>query len=108
MRIIFKICRRGMGGSGAIRGFRGSPVDLRDGYIHFSAAEQVANTAARHFAGISGLKLVAVDADALGAVLKWEPSRGGALFPHLYGELAVDSTLWVRDLPLDAAGACFS
>lgn len=109
MRIIFKICRALEWAEAERSGaFRGSPVDLRDGYIHFSTAAQVADTAARHFAGISGLKLVAVDADALGTALKWEPSRGGALFPHLYGELAVDSTLWVRDLPLDGAGRLVS
>ena len=67
--------------------FEGAPVDRRDGYIHFSTAEQLAETATKHFAGADDLVLVAVDADALGAALKWEPSRGGALFPHLYGVL---------------------
>ena len=68
--------------------FRGAPLDLRDGFIHFSTAAQAAETAAKHFAGAADLVLVAVDADALGAGLKWEPSRGGALFPHLYGDSA--------------------
>ena len=67
--------------------FRGSEVDLRDGFIHFSTAGQVTETAAKHFAGQNDLVLVRVDAGRLGAALKWEPSRGGALFPHLYGDL---------------------
>jgi uncharacterized protein (DUF952 family) len=105
LRIIFKICRASEWAEAERSGtFRGSAVDLRDGYIHFSTAEQVADTAARHFAGMTGLKLVAVDADSLGRALMWEPSRGGALFPHLYGELAVGNALWIRDLPLDASG----
>ena len=70
---------------------RGAPIDSRDGYIHFSTAEQAVETAAKHFAGTDDLLLVAVDADALGPALKWEPSRGGALFPHLYGALPLDS-----------------
>lgn len=69
--------------------FRGAPVDLADGYIHFSTAEQAAETAAKHFAGQRDLMLLHVDADALGEALKWELSRGGALFPHLYAELDV-------------------
>ena len=71
------------------RVYRGSAVDLKDGFIHFSTAEQAAETAAKWFAGQRDLVLVAVDADALGDKLKWEPSRGGALFPHLYGELSL-------------------
>ena len=67
--------------------FTGAPVDLADGFIHFSTADQVKETAARHFAGQRDLVLVAVDADALGTALRHEPSRGGALFPHLYGTL---------------------
>ena len=105
MRIIFKICRAGEWAEAERLGtFRGSPVDLRDGYIHFSTAEQVAETAARHFAGIDGLMLLAVDADTLGSALRWEPSRGGALFPHLYDELPVARVLWVKPLPLDPTG----
>ena len=65
----------------------GAPVDLADGYIHFSTAGQVAETAAKHFATESDLVLLAIDADRLGPALKWEPSRGGALFPHVYGVL---------------------
>ena len=77
----------------------GAPVDLADGFIHFSAADQVAGTLTRHFAGRTGLVLVQVDADALGAALKWEPSRGGALFPHLYGALDTGMIAGVRPLP---------
>ena len=105
MRTIFKLCRASEWAEAERAGtFLGSPVDLRDGYIHFSTAEQVADTAARHFAGVDGLTLLAVDADTLGSALRWEPSRGGALFPHLYGPLPVASVLWVRALPLDASG----
>ena len=67
--------------------YRGSAVDVKDGFIHFSTAEQATETAAKWFTGQRDLVLVAVDADALGDALKWEPSRGGALFPHLYGAL---------------------
>lgn len=85
--------------------FSGAPVDLADGFIHFSAADQVRETAAKHFAGQQGLVLVAIEAEALGEGLKWEPSRGGALFPHLYGELDMSAVRWVRELPLGADGA---
>ena len=84
--------------------FTGSPVDARDGFIHFSTAAQVRETAARHFAGQRDLLLVAVDAARLGDGLRWEPSRGGALFPHLYGPLSLDAVRSVVDVPLDAAG----
>jgi uncharacterized protein (DUF952 family) len=105
LRSIFKICRASEWAEAERTGtFRGSPLDLRDGYIHFSTAEQVADTAARHFAGVDGLKLLAVDADTLGSALRWEPSRGGALFPHLHGRLPVAQVLWVQALPLDPAG----
>ncbi|NSX53970.1 DUF952 domain-containing protein [Parasulfitobacter algicola] len=78
----------------------GAPVDLADGFIHFSTAEQVIETTARHFAGIDGLWLVAFDAEALGDALKWEPSRGGALFPHLYRQLRLNEVAWVKPLSL--------
>ena len=84
--------------------FKGSGIDLNDGFIHFSTAEQAAETAAKHFAGQTGLVLVAVDAEQLGAVLKWEVSRGGQLFPHLYASLATRDVAWVKPLPLDANG----
>jgi len=84
--------------------FRGSEVDLRDGFIHFSSAEQAAETAAKHFAGTRDLVLLRVDAARLGDRLKWEPSRGGALFPHLYGELELAAVIRVDPLPLAADG----
>ena len=84
--------------------FCGAPLDLRDGFIHFSTAGQVAETAAKHFAGAADQVLVAIDAALLGGALKWEPSRGGDLFPHLYGSLPLDAVLWVKPLPLGADG----
>lgn len=84
--------------------FRGAPIDLKDGYIHFSTADQVAETAARHFAGRDGLVLVSVDAGALGEALKWEPSRGGKLFPHLHAPLDTGAAVAVDPLPLDPDG----
>ena len=84
--------------------FTGAPVDLADGFIHFSTAAQVAETAARHFAGVSDLVLVAVDAAALGGALRYEPSRGGALFPHLYGALPMTTVRWIKPLPLGPIG----
>src|SRR5208282_5388386 len=85
--------------------FSGAQIDRRDGFIHFSAASQVAETAAKHFAQQKNLLLIAVDADALGAALKWEVSRGGALFPHLYGALPLSAVRWARPLP-DEVGGC--
>ncbi len=78
----------------------GAPVDLADGYIHFSTAEQAAETAAKHFANIDNLWLLAFEADTLGDDLKWETSRGGALFPHLYRDLNMTDMLWAKPLPL--------
>lgn len=85
----------------------GAPVDLADGYIHLSTAAQVTETAAKHFEGESDLVLVALEADALGDALRWEPSRGGALFPHLYREMVVADVVWDKSLPLGAAGHIF-
>ena len=84
--------------------FTGAPVDLADGFIHFSTAAQAAETAARHFADRNDLVLAAVDAGALGPALRHEPSRGGALFPHLYGTLPMSAVRWVKPLPLGADG----
>ena len=84
--------------------FHGSEVDLNDGYIHFSTAEQAIETAAKHFAGQRDLVLLHVDADALDDALKWEPSRGGALFPHLYAPLDVARVTHADPLPLGADG----
>ena len=80
--------------------FAGSPVDLADGYVHLSTAEQVQETAARHFAGEEGLMLLTLDKTRLDPMLRWEPSRGGALFPHLYRELAIEDVIFYQELPL--------
>lgn len=106
MHTIYKICPRELWRRAEAAGvFNGAAIDLTDGYIHFSTAEQVRETAARHFAGQDDLLLVAVDTEALGETLKYEPSRGGALFPHLYAPLGLAAVRWVKPLPLDAAGA---
>ena len=100
VRSIYKICPASAWREAERQGvFRGSPVDISDGFIHFSTATQVAETARKHFFGQTGLFLVAVDADALGDALRWEPSRSDELFPHLYGELdlgAVSGVLSMR------------
>ena len=85
----------------------GAPIDLIDGYIHMSTSAQVAETVAKHFAGADGLVLLALDADALGETLKWEVSRGGAEFPHLYRALQMDDVLWHKPLPLGPDGHTF-
>ena len=103
--VIYKICPAALWREAERAGvFTGAPVDLADGYIHFSAADQVAETAARHFAGQDDLVLVAVDADRLGASLCWEASRGGEFFPHLYGPLPLNTVRWVKPLPLGIDG----
>ena len=84
--------------------FRGSPIDLADGFIHFSTAAQVKETAARHFAGVTDLLLIAVESSAFGEAIKWEPSRGGDLFPHLYSSLPVTAALWVKPLAIGTDG----
>jgi|SRR6185312_3501746 len=105
MTTIYKICGAALWRDAERDGtFYGAAVDLQDGFIHFSAADQVAETAARHFAGMSDLVLVYVDAGKLGERLKWEPSRGGALFPHLYGPLALDAVTDAKPLPLGPDG----
>ncbi len=105
MTMIYKICRKSEWDEAVRAGiYRGSSVDLRDGYIHLSTAAQVAATAARHFAGQGDLVLVAVDTDALGANLKWEPARDGTLFPHLYAGLPVHAAIWIKPLPLGGSG----
>jgi uncharacterized protein (DUF952 family) len=88
--------------------FTGASVDRADGFIHFSTAEQAPETAAKWFAGRGDLTLAAVDAEALGDDLRWEPSRGGALFPHLYAALPMSAVVWSRPLPLGSgAGHVF-
>ncbi len=105
MALIYKIVPRDLWDRAEVSGiFAGAPVDLADGFIHFSAVEQVAETAARHFAGVGDLLLVAVESAGLGDALRWERSRAGALFPHLYAPLPVAKAAWVRDLPVDGEG----
>jgi uncharacterized protein (DUF952 family) len=87
--------------------FTGAPVDLADGYIHFSTAAQVRETARRHFAGQGDLLLLTIEAAPLGEALRWEPSRGGDLFPHLYAPLPVSAVLRVDSLPLGPDGHIF-
>jgi uncharacterized protein (DUF952 family) len=100
-KIIYKICEAELWRQTERAGvFRGGSADIRDGFIHFSCASQVRATAAKHFLGVADLVLIAIDADALGNALKWEASRGGELFPHLYGELPLNAVLWVKPLPL--------
>jgi uncharacterized protein (DUF952 family) len=105
MAIIYKICTVKEWADAERAGvYRGSAADRNDGFIHFSTAEQAPETASKWFAGQRDLVLVAVDADALGDRLKWEPSRGGALFPHFYGDLPLDAVRRVDPLPLDETG----
>jgi uncharacterized protein (DUF952 family) len=102
---IYKICQQVLWRAAESEGlFRGAPVDTRDGFIHFSTSAQLGETAAKHFAGVSDLIVIAVDAEALGGQLKWEPSRGGDLFPHLYGSLPLSAVRWVRPLPDEIDG----
>ncbi len=84
--------------------FSGSPADMADGYIHLSTADQLAGTIERHFAGQSDLWLVAVDVEAEGDRAKWEPSRGGALFPHLYGTLLLETVVAYSPLEYEPDG----
>jgi uncharacterized protein (DUF952 family) len=103
--LVFKLADRASWLAAAARGvYTGSAVDARDGFIHFSTGAQVRETAARHFAGHADLLLVAVATADLGVALRWEPSRGGDPFPHLYGPLPLGAVRWVADLPLDPAG----
>lgn len=105
-KTIYKICPEPMWREAERSGiFSGAPVDLADGFIHFSTADQVVETAAKHFAGQDNLLLVTFDADRLGPALKFEVSRGGALFPHLYAPLETAAAKWVRPLPLKADGS---
>jgi uncharacterized protein (DUF952 family) len=106
VRTIYKICPASAWREAERQGvYRGSADDARDGFIHFSTGPQVAGTAAKHFAGQAGLFLVAVDADALGAALRWEPSRNDELFPHLYGELDLGAVTGVLELRARSDGS---
>lgn len=105
MARIYKILPRAEWTRAAAEGrFEGSAVDLADGFIHFSTGAQAAETARRHFAGQGDLIVLAIEADDLGEALVWEPSRGGDLFPHLYGALAADKVLALTEAPLDEDG----
>ncbi len=100
MSLIYKIVDESAWKTAEAAGvFYGAEIDLADGFIHFSSAEQLAETAAKHFAGRTDLLLVEVESAVLGIDLKWEPSRGGALFPHLYGELPLCQVRSVRKFP---------
>lgn len=104
-QLIYKIASRGLWQAAEAKGvFDGAPIDYADGYIHFSTAPQAVETAARHFAGQDDLLLIAVEEDRLGTALRYEISRGGDLFPHLYASLPLDAVLWVKPLPLDSDG----
>jgi uncharacterized protein (DUF952 family) len=105
MTMIYHMCRAEEWATATKTGtYRGSSQDLADGFIHFSTAAQIEASAAKHRAGQDDLVLIAVAPAALGAALKWEASRGGALFPHLYGVLPLERVRWTRPLPLGAAG----
>jgi uncharacterized protein (DUF952 family) len=108
MAIVYKILRQDEWDAALRDGvFSGSAVDRRDGFIHLSAAHQVKETARRHFAGQRGLFLVAFDEGVLAPNLKWEASRGGDLFPHVFGMIDPWSALSVADLPLDNGAHVF-
>ena len=103
--MIYKICSRQCWVEAVERGvFAGAEIDLRDGFIHFSTEHQVRETASKHFAGQDDLLLVFVEESKLGKALKWEVSRGGDLFPHLYHELDTASVARVESLPLGPDG----
>jgi uncharacterized protein (DUF952 family) len=103
--LIFHMCRKDEWEDARSRGaYAGSSQDRQDGFIHFSTAEQLPGSARKHRAGQPDIVLLAVDPAPLGDALKWEPSRGGALFPHLYGSLPVSAVRWAQDLSLGADG----
>ena len=106
--LIFKIFRRTEWDAYRTAGeTAGAPIDVIDGYIHFSTAATVAETAAKYFATESDLVLVAFNSDTLGPALKWEPARAGVLFPHLYRNLTLAEVVWDKSLPLGATGHIF-
>ena len=105
-QIIYKIAPRTLWDKAVETGvFEGAPIDRADGFIHFSTGEQVRETAAKHFAGQADLLLIAVDDGAFGDAMRYEVSRGGALFPHLYAPLPASAALWVKNLPLGPGGS---
>ena len=103
--LIFHLCRRDEWEEArSPEAYAGSSQDRQDGFIHFSTAEQLPESARKHRAGQPDIVLLAVDPALLGDTLKWEPSRRGALFPHLYGPLPVSAVRWTKDLPLGPDG----
>jgi uncharacterized protein (DUF952 family) len=105
MPVIYKLCPSSLWHEAEAAGiFHGMPIDFEDGYIHFSTGAQVKETARLYFAGLDDLVLVAVSGDALGDALRYEASRGGDLFPHLYAPLDIAAVLWVKPLPLGPDG----
>jgi uncharacterized protein (DUF952 family) len=105
-QIIYKIAPRTLWDKAVETGvFEGAPIDRADGFIHFSTGEQVRETAAKHFAGQADLLLIAVDDGAFGDAMRYEVSRGGALFPHLYAPLPASAAVWVKHLPLGPDGS---
>lgn len=106
MPLIYKICPAALWSEAEAKGrFDGAPVDLADGYIHFSMGAQVAETAAKHFAGQDELLLIAIEDERLGPALRYETSRGGALFPHLYAPLDPKVVRWIAPMPLKTDGS---
>jgi uncharacterized protein (DUF952 family) len=104
-QMIYHMCRADEWEAAVASGaYAGSSQDKADGFIHFSTADQIVESARRHRAGQDGLLLLAIDPAVLGDRLKWEPSRSGALFPHVYGTIAPDESAWVKPLPLGADG----
>ena len=105
MTLIYKILSRAeWDAAKAVGRFEGSAVDHQDGFIHLSAADQAQTTASLYFKGLPDLVLLGIEAEGLGDALKWETSRGGALFPHLYGDLRLDAVRSVTDLPIGPDG----
>lgn len=104
-KTVYHMCRLDEWQAAAAKGeYNGSSQDQADGFIHFSTAAQVEETARRHRAGQDGLVLLVVDSAVLGDALRWEAARGGQLFPHLYGALPLIAVLEVHHLPLDSQG----
>lgn len=108
MPLIYKICSEALWRDAEAAGlFEGAPIDLADGFIHFSTGSQVRETAARHFVGQDDLLLIAIDDATLGDALRYEPSRGGAMFPHLYASLDPKQARWIAPLPSGEGGHVF-
>ena len=106
MQVIYKIENKEIWQQALSAGiYTGAPIDVADGFIHFSTAEQTRETAAKHFSERRGLILAVIDAEKLGSSLKWEVSRNDQLFPHLYSDLNMDHILATHDMMLDSNGA---